>query len=152
MPEINELFRRVRNHPMYIKNDGKVSSAIFLDSHGVSVDIDDCRKLEEIILHEETLHKYYCGDNLASDPEGSYKLLGIISVTKKQCDEKSVLVEIDPIKEINPYHAILKRSAEKIELTSSQRRYLTNNARVIKSYDKKLKEQAETGDLETAEK
>lgn len=137
MPEINELFRRVRNNPIYYK-DGKVSSAIFLDSKGVSVDIDDGRELEEIVLAEEGLHEFYNKEALLSEHAEKYKLIAITSVTKESCDEKNVFVELEPIEGENPYHAIIKRTPEIIELTGSQRKYLAKHARVVKSYNTDL--------------
>lgn len=137
MPEINDLYRRVRKHPMYIKENGKVSSAIYSDKKGVSVDIDDGRELDTIIKVEEDLHVFYNKPLLEEDPEGPYKLVAIAAVSKNVCDEKEVLIELEPV-ENNPYHAILKKSAEKIDLTSSQKKYLADRTRVIKSYDKNL--------------
>lgn len=138
MPEINEVFRRVRNHPMYIKEDGTISSAIFSDKKGVSVDIDDGRNLDEIISAEESLHFYYNSERIKDNPEGAYRLLAITSVTKQACDEKQVMIQMDPVENINPYHAVLRRDEEKTELTAGQRKYLSRKMKVIKSYDKKL--------------
>ena len=135
MPEINSVFRRVRNHPNYIKENGTISSAIFLDSKGVSVDIDDGRSVNEIISAEEALHVYYNSERLTGDPEGDYKLMAIVSVTRQVCEDKQVMIELSPVEKINPYHAILRRDADKVELSSSQRRYLKNKMKIVKSYD-----------------
>lgn len=57
MMKINDLYRRMRNKPLlYVKEDGTISSAIYKDSQGGSVDIDDGRDLDTIIQIEEELH------------------------------------------------------------------------------------------------
>ena len=68
MPEINRVFRRIRNLPMYIKEDGTISSAIYSDSKGVSVNIDAGRDISDIIEDEEDKKFYevakYCNAKL----------------------------------------------------------------------------------------
>lgn len=41
MDEIKNVYRRMDDRPLYVKDDGSVSSALFLDSNGVSVNVDD---------------------------------------------------------------------------------------------------------------
>lgn len=134
MVEINELFRRMRNLPMYIKDNGKISSAFYSDSKGVSVNVDDNREIDIIISDEERLHEYY---NIEQKTNDEYRLIAIISIKKNDCVKKEVCIQLDPV-ENNPYHAILKKSQEKIQLTSGQRKYLANVSKVVKSYDKEL--------------
>lgn len=133
MPEINDVYRRVRNSPMYIKDNGEISSAIYLDSRGVSVDIDDSRRINDIIADEERIHQHHNEEKLRMDPDGPYKLMAIVSVPKDACWEKSVQIELEPVED-NPYHAILKRLKGKIELTGSQRKHLRDNSKIVKMY------------------
>ena len=43
MDETKTVYRRMRNLPDYIRKDGSISSALFSDRNGVSVDIDTGR-------------------------------------------------------------------------------------------------------------
>lgn len=138
MPEINQLYRRVRKHPMYIKENGTVSSALFKDSKGVSVSVDDNRNLDDIIKKEEELHVYYNKEKLDEDPEGMFKLIALASIQKLACDEKEVVIEMVPDGDINPYHAILKRNKDEICLTAGQSKYLARKTEIVKSYDENL--------------
>lgn len=135
MLKINDVYRRIRNKPMYIKDNGTISSAVYLDSHGVSVDIDNDRKIEDIIADEERLHNFYNRDKIQGDSDSEYKLVAIADVKEEICQEKNILIEHVPIKDENPYHALLKRSKEKNELTSSQRKHLAKESRIVKTYD-----------------
>lgn len=132
MDEIKTLYRRRRNLPTYLKSNGEISSALFLDSKGVSVDIDGNREIDEIITDEERLHLLYNADR--QDTLLEYKLKAIHSVSKENCDEKEVYIESAPIEGENRYHALLKRSEDVIILTPSQRKYLARNAKTIKEY------------------
>lgn len=138
MPEINKLFRRIRNLPLYIKKDGTISSAIYSDSKGVSVDIDDNRNIEDIVSDEERLHILYNGEKIEVDPEGPYKLIAIASTDKINCDEKNVYIELAPIEGENDFHAILKGAENKILLSPGQRKHLVRNTAIIKTYDEKV--------------
>lgn len=139
MMKINDLYRRMRNKPLlYVKEDGTISSAIYKDSQGVSVDIDDGRDLDAIIQKEEELHKYYNQEMLLQNPDGEYKLVALLSVSAKTCQDKEVVIEPTPVENINPYHALLKGSETKTLLTNGQSKYLAKNTRVVKSYDTDL--------------
>lgn len=138
MPEINRVFRRIRNLPMYIKEDGTISSAIYSDSKGVSVNIDAGRDISDIIEDEERLHFLYNGEKIEGDPEGPYKLLAIASVDKVYCDQKNVCIDLAPIDGENNFHALLKGSENKILLSPGQRKYLSKNTAIVKSYDEKI--------------
>lgn len=138
MPEINKVFRRIRNLPLYIKKDGTISSAIYSDSKGVSVDIDDNRNIEDIVLDEERLHILYNGEKIEVDPEGPYKLIAIASTGKINCDEKNVCIELAPIEGENDFHAILKGAENRILLSPGQRKHLVRNTAIIKTYDEKV--------------
>lgn len=135
MLEINDLFRRIRNIPQYIKSDGTISSAIYLDSNGVSVDADDKRILDEIIKDEERLHYFYNQGRTEDELKGPYKLAMIASVDKNSCVEKNIHIEPSPIEGENPYHVLLKRSESQIPLSGSQRKHLQKNTKIVKKYD-----------------
>ena len=138
MPEINKVFRRIRNAPLYIKEDGGISSAVYLDDRGVSVDIDDNRNMDTIIEDEERLHIFYNGKKIEEDPEGPYKLLAIAAIDKANCNEKEIYIELAPIKDENDFHAILKGSETKVRLSPSQRKHLARTSAIIKSYGGKI--------------
>ena len=135
MDKIKEIYRRMRNTPLYIKEDGSVTSALFLDSQGVSVDIDAGREIDDIIADEERLHILY-HPNMSEDEmkEKEQALKAIVSVTKSDCDEKDVLLELDPILGENEYHAILRKDVDTIVLTKGQRRHLAQKCKYVKKY------------------
>ncbi len=135
MHEINQLYRRVRKLPIYIKENGTISSAFYRDSKGVSVSIDAGRLEKDIIEAEERLHYFYNKSEIDRDPEGVFKLIAIASVSKTVCDEKDVVIKMEPDEAVNPYHAILRKSETEIPLTPGQRKYLAKNTKIIKSYD-----------------
>lgn len=53
-----EVYRRVKSKPVFMNNE-QLSSALFKDSKGVSVNYDAGRDINEIIEDEERLHKLY---------------------------------------------------------------------------------------------
>ena len=136
----NDLFRRVRNIPLYVKEDGSISSAIYKDSKGVSMDDGAGRSIEEIIKDEQRLHEVYNAHRSDEERNGSHRLIAIAELDKECCKEKNVYIEPAAIKGENPYHVLLKRSKDEVVLTSSQCKYLSKNTKVVKSYDPKIKE------------
>ena len=111
------LYRAIKPIPTMwktIDNKRVPSSAVFKDSKGVSVDRQSNRK-------DETAIKY-----LSSSKEG----YDILSITVNNCEDLSIVYQIDPIED-NPYHSlILRNSDDKIELTSSQAKYLAKVAKL----------------------
>lgn len=132
--EWNRVYRRVRDLPQYIKSDGSITSAVFKDSKGASVDRDGGRTDSEIIADEERLHAQQV-EGLTQDEiiESGKNLRMIVSVSREICNERQILVKPDPIKD-NPYHALLQRNEEIIELSPSQAKALARAVRIEKSY------------------
>ena len=127
------VVRRVRNHPSFFHNDGTVSSALFKDSHGVSVDKDHMRSVDEVIADEERLHQFYYSDEEQKNNPG-LKLVSIISIDKEVCENNSVAVIDDPIPDENIHHCLLFKNQEREQLTRSQARALSVAACIIKKY------------------
>lgn len=123
------LIRRVRNKPSFF-NEGRISSALFKDSKGVSVNKDDSRIITDIIIDEERLHCYYLGD-MADEPE--YCLKALVTFDRKVCDDNNILIEDDPLEE-NPHHAVLKRNNTVSCLTASQAKAIARASKIIKYY------------------
>lgn len=134
------IYRRVKSKPIFMK-DGRPSSALFKDSKGVSVDRDAGREIDDIISHEECLHKEYLHDryiNGLSDEEIKERgeaLIAIIQLTAVQCDAVEACVIPDPIYGKNEYHALLQKSETEIQLSKSQAKKLAKSATIIKSYE-----------------
>ena len=127
------MTRRIRNKPMFIHEDGSVSSALFKDSQGVSVNKDHGRSSESIVTDEERLHRLYCSEiEEINDPEK--RLVAIAAIDKTTCDENRVYIKDDPIPDINPHHCLLQKSETEIVLTRAQAKALARGARFIKRY------------------
>lgn len=132
---MDKYFRRMRNKPEFLKDNGHVSSALFKDEHGVSVDVDDKRELDEIINHEESLHNEYIALHNKENND-AYKLKAIVQVNEEDCNNASVVIKRDPVIEPinNPYHTLLIRSESQFKLTDSQARKLALSSIVVKKY------------------
>ena len=106
-----KLFRAVLPGNMYWKEDGSVTSAAFKTSEedGISTDRDGGRSCEE------------CVNTLAQSKKGS-----IVSVDYAHCKEANALVVYNPItgENENPFHTLIRQSAEKSTLSKKQARYL----------------------------
>ena len=127
------VVRRVRNHPSFLHNDGTVSSALFKDSQGVSVDKDHMRSLDEVIADEERLHQFYYSDEDQKNNPG-LKLVSLVSIDKEVCDRNLVAVIDDPIPEENVHHCLLFKNQEREKLSQSQAKALSVAACIIKKY------------------
>lgn len=135
MDETKTVYRRMRNLPDYIRKDGSISSALFSDRNGASVDIDAGRSLEDIIKDEERLHQiYHPGMSRDEMIKTKQALKAIIAVEREECESKSIAIQPDPIKEENEYHAILKRDNGTLQLTHGQCKHLANKCRCVKKY------------------
>lgn len=106
-----KLFRAVLPGTMYWKEDGSLTSAAFKtdEKDGLSTDRDGGRSCEE------------CVNTLAQNKRGS-----IVSVDYAHCREANAQVVYNPITEedANPYHSLIRRSAEKSTLSGSQAKHL----------------------------
>ncbi|ANU45194.1 hypothetical protein ADH76_29750 [Enterocloster clostridioformis] len=135
MDETKTVYRRMRNLPDYIRKDGSISSALFSDRNGVSVDIDAGRSLEDIIKDEERLHQsYHPGMSQDEMIRTKRALKAIIAVEREECESKSIVIQPEPIREENEYHAILRRDDGTLQLTHGQCKYLSNKCRYVKKY------------------
>lgn len=104
-----------------IDKNKRVTSAIFRDKKGVSVDRAWHRNIEEAVnmLRISRAHKKNKSPN-------DY---AVISVTKSDCDSIGAICLYDPIEE-NIYHSLIQKSRDKIELTRTQAKALTKLARI----------------------
>lgn len=103
-----KLFRAVpKQHPNMWKN-GTVTSAVFKDSKGVSVDRQWKRTAKEAV---RVLLAARCGE------------YGVVSVTKGDCDNVDAKCLYAPTKD-NPYHSEIHGGAERTTLTASQAKQL----------------------------
>jgi hypothetical protein len=128
------FYRRVRSNPNMFK-DGRPTSALFKDSKGVSVDVKNGRILTEVFLDEERLHEESLqGNERAIESPELFRLKAIVSLDMKLCKEKEVCVIPDE-QPGNPYHALIQRSEDVIELTKPQARALARGAKIEKLYE-----------------
>lgn len=129
-----EVYRRVKSKPVFMK-DGHLSSALFKDSKGVSVNYDAGRNINEIIVDEERLHKLY-NAKLTDEEirERGEALKAIASLTVENCDLANVCVIPDPIPDENENHALIQQTATEIQLTKKQAKELAKMATIIKDY------------------
>jgi len=108
-----KLFRAVYTKdelPNYWKG-GSITSAVFKDSLGVSVDRQGLR----------------CESDALSCSINQFLERFIFSVTRKNCDETECLIKPDPTGN-NDFHALVLRSEEIILLTSGQAKKLARAA------------------------
>lgn len=108
------LSRVIRPYPNYFRSDGSISSAVFKDSKGVSVDYITDRLDQEV---KETFLKRF--------PD-SY---GEARVSVQSCINRNCKVKPDPT-DSNPYHSLILGN-NKPQLTSGQAKYLSSNSNVI---------------------
>lgn len=112
---LNErLYRAVLPSDMYWKKDGKISSAVFKDSKGLSCDRDLGRVDSSLCV--STLLNYLQRDRT------------VVSISYSECIEVNTLVEYDPIPD-NCYHSLILNDNEKIQLTEGKARRLTKMVR-----------------------
>lgn len=118
-----ELYRAIPNKPTLWKEDeGRPTSAIFKDSHGVSVDRDGDRNETEV--NKDLFDRL---TNLDKE------IKAIVKINAGKCTELGANVESDPI-ENNKFHALILRNKEKPELTKSVIKKLSKNMTVSKLY------------------
>ena len=130
MLNYNFVTRRVNAKPIFFK-DGRLSSALFKDSNGVSVNIDAGRSNEDIIEDEVRLHELYNKDEEDAEKR---TLKSIATVTKNIIEDKSVYICASP-EENNRYHCLLFGDSNKKELKPSQAKALAREAKFIAKFD-----------------
>lgn len=110
------LYRAVKPIPMYIKENGEISSAIFKDSQGVSVDRDGERTFPEISQ---------CFLDRFED------VIALANLTVSDVlEEPDLTVEPDPLQE-NEFHALII-GATRTQLKSSQAKKLMKKVSIIR--------------------
>ena len=105
------LHRGVPARPVFWKDDGRPSSALFKDSQGVSVDVNANRSSLEV-------------KNQLLSVDATFK--GEARVSGSFCKEKCCLVLHAPIKGGNQFHSLIL-GQEKPELTKGQARALARS-------------------------
>ncbi|MFZ2727700.1 MAG: hypothetical protein WAX77_15720 [Methylococcaceae bacterium] len=115
----NELLHRAiePNKGFWLDKEGRISSSLFKDSNGVSVDINADRTDDEV--KEAFLHVF-------SALEGEARL------SVQLCLDNNCNVQTDP-SERNPYHTLIL-GKNKAGLTSGQAKQLAKNCQFIR-YD-----------------
>ncbi|MBQ9365690.1 MAG: hypothetical protein IJT82_07925 [Schwartzia sp.] len=117
------LFRAVPiGHPVMFDKNGNVTSAIFQDSQGVSVDREWHRSTQEAV---ETLRKRL--SQIKGKEPSDYR---VISVTKADCDSIGAVCVYAPEQD-NAYHSLIERTAEIPKLTKGQARALVKLAQLV---------------------
>ncbi len=115
----NELLYRAVFPPevkkMYWKDADHISSAVFLDKKGVSVERGNFRSDEEVV---KNMRRTFVGK--------------IISVTVGQCLEINAAVLYKPTKR-SIYHTEIHGDEKHIILSPFQRHFLATNSRILKS-------------------
>ena len=112
-----ELYRLVLNRPEYWKPElERLSSAIFKDSNGVSVDRDGERSSKQII------------DALIN--RKSKPMIAVISIGAGFCIDLPTCVKAKPLEE-NEHHAEIHDSEEKIQISGSKTKKLSKKAKIV---------------------
>jgi hypothetical protein len=118
----NELLFRAVWPPdvndMYWKDNGKLSSAAFMDKNGVSVTRDGGRPLEKVVEYMKTTFSGY-----------------IVSLKVFQCYEVDSYVKYLPEPD-NDYHSEIHGSKDKVILSKGQARRLAAFAKIEYSVQK----------------
>lgn len=105
-PEVNRMFWKDENH---------ISSAVFLDKKGVSVERGNFRLDENVVLE---MKKFFIGK--------------IVAITAGICHEVNAKVLYKPTKR-SVYHSEIHGGEKQIVLTLSQRHFLAANSRLLES-------------------
>lgn len=116
--ENERFFRKIPDNPDMIKKDGTITSAVFKDSNGCSVDRKAGRKDEDI--YANFVSRF-------SGIEGAIK--AVADVSKQNCEEKNMII-LELPEEDNPHHCEIHRSSDRIMLSPSQAKHLSRVANV----------------------
>lgn len=104
---------------MIVESSGQVSSAVFKDTCGVSVDRQWHRNVTEAVNELR--------DRLAGKQDKTKEDYKVISVKKSDCDAVTAYCEYSPETD-NKHHSLIKKSSTEIKLTKSQARTLAKLA------------------------
>ena len=104
-PEVNKMYWKDENH---------ISSAVFLDKKGVSVERGNFRTDGSVVLE---MKKFFVGK--------------IIAITVGHCHKVNAKVLYKPTKR-SVYHSEIHGGEKQIILTPSQRHFLARHSRLIK--------------------
>ena len=108
------LFRAVQPKDMFWKKDGKISSAAFKDSNGLSCDRDMGRiSVSSCVC---SLLNFIQRDNT------------VVSVNYGECTDINALVKHDPV-ENNEHHSLILNGNDKKELTDGKAKRLSKLVR-----------------------
>ncbi len=116
--ENESLYRAVyppEMNRMYWKDEEHISSAVFLDKKGLSVERGNFRADDEVV---KEMKNSFIGK--------------IIAVTVKQCLNVNAHVVYKPTRRSH-YHSEIHGSEKHIMLSPSQRRFLAANSRLVKT-------------------
>lgn len=115
-----KLFRAFsRNNPNMIDKTGKVTSAVFKDSNGLSVDREWHRSSDEavdVLLERIAQQRSSTADNFY-----------VVSVTKGCCDDIGVQCLYKPVED-NEYHSEIHDSNEVVTISKPHARALARAA------------------------
>lgn len=111
------LYRAVKPKPVFWKEGGRVTSALFKDSKGVSVDRDGGRSTEEVISNFIT-------------KMGEENVVATAFLSAQECFDIDAVVLPKPI-DGNEYHAEIHHSETQIELTKKQAKALADCCKLV---------------------
>lgn len=114
------LFRKIPDNPIMFKENGEISSAVFKDSLGCSVDRQGTRSLAEVYQS--------FADRFGESEKG---IVAVADVSVQDCCDKNAVVKELPEND-NPYHCEIHGSNEKEQLSQGQARYLAKVANVYR--------------------
>lgn len=111
------LFRAIKSTrpDWWNEKENRLSSSIFIQSNGCSVDRDGNRLFEDITELLESIQG---------------ELRGVAKIPRRLCDSLNVFVQPDPL-ENNPYHANLQRDETIVKLKPRQAKELAKQSEYI---------------------
>ena len=117
-PENEKLYRAVyppEKNPMFWKDETHVSSAVFLDKKGLSVERGNFRTDEEVL---KNMKKKFIGR--------------IIYISVNTCNKVKAKILYKPTKK-SIFHSEIHGSEKRVVLSPAQRRFLSMNCKQIVS-------------------
>lgn len=97
---------------MFWKENGEVSSAVFYDKNGCSVDRGNYREDDDVVMD---MRKRFTGR--------------IVSITVSSCNDVSAKIVYNPSKDI--FHSEIHGSDTSIVLNKAQRKYIAKNSKIV---------------------
>ena len=120
--ESEKLYRGVkRNKPNMLDEDGNISSALFKDDCGVSVDRDG--KREEKIIFDAMYSKLV-------DKSGKSRLNAVVRINAGDCIKKELFVRSEP-SENDQYHAAIYENGQLEPISNLNAAYLASKAELV---------------------